>query len=419
MLTTNRERAHDVLPEKQLPETAPSTSVSGEMEGETLTLNMGPQHPSTHGVLRLVLDLDGENVRRAVPHIGYLHTGMEKTMENEKWQQAIVVTDRMDYTSALNNNLAYCLSVEKLLDLEIPPRGQAIRVVMCELQRIAAHLVWLGTHALDIGAMSVFLYCFREREVIMNIIEMVSGGRLTPSYIRIGGVSMDVPYGFEERVQEFVDLMGPRIQEYEDLLQANPIWIERTVGVGKITPEMALTYGVTGANLRGSGINYDVRKAFPYTGYDNYDFEIPIGQNGDVWDRYRCRMEEMRQSLRIIQQALNRFPDGAFNSDNPKVVLPPKERVLTDMEALIHHFILVTRGFQVPAGEAYVPIESPKGELGYYVVSDGGEQPYRVRTRPACFFNLSILPEVLKGALIADSVAIIGSLDIILGEIDR
>jgi NADH-quinone oxidoreductase subunit D len=386
---------------------------------ETLTLNMGPQHPSTHGVLRLVLELDGETVVKSVPHIGYLHTGMEKTMENEAYQQAIVITDRMDYMSAMNNNLAYCLAVEKLLDIEIPPRGQYIRVMMGELQRIASHLVWLGTQALDLGAMSVFLYCFREREAIMNLFEQISGGRLTPSYLRIGGVMMDTPVGYEEEVAKFLTIFPSRIDEYEALLTENEIWRDRTIGVGILDAETALAWGVTGPPLRAAGVPYDVRKVNPYSGYENFEFDVPLGRNADVYDRYIVRVAEMRQSVRILHQVLDNLPDGPVNSSDGKVVLPPKERVLSDMEALIHHFILVTRGFPVPKGEAYACIESPKGELGFYVVADGSEKPYRVRVRPPSFYNLQVIPPICEGGMVADVVAIIGSQDIVLGEIDR
>jgi NADH-quinone oxidoreductase subunit D len=386
---------------------------------ETLTLNMGPQHPSTHGVLRLVLELDGETVVKSVPHIGYLHTGMEKTMENEAYQQAIVITDRMDYLSAMNNNLAYCLAVEKLLDIEIPPRGQFIRVMMGELQRIASHLVWLGTQALDLGAMSVFLYCFREREVIMNLFEEVSGGRLTPSYMRVGGVMMDTPVGYEEQVAKFLSIFPSRIDEYEALLTENEIWRDRTIGVGVLDAKTAMAWGVTGPPLRAAGVAYDVRKVNPYSGYENFDFTVPLGRNADVYDRYMVRIEEMRQSVRILHQVLDRMPDGPANSSDGKIVLPPKERVLSDMEALIHHFILVTRGFPVPKGEAYACIESPKGELGFYVVADGSEKPYRVRVRPPSFYNLQVIPTICEGGMVADVVAVIGSQDIVLGEIDR
>jgi len=380
---------------------------------------MGPQHPSTHGVLRLVLELDGETVRHAAAHIGFLHTGMEKTMENMPYQQAITITDRMDYLSGMNNNLAYCLAVEKLLDMELPPRGQAIRVIMSELQRIASHLVWLGTHALDIGVMSVFFYCFREREAILNLFEMVCGGRMTPAYIRVGGVSLDFPVGFEERLAAFLSVMPTRIDEYDDLLRHNDIWLERTQNVGHFSEADCWRWGVTGPPLRATGRPHDLRKISPYCGYEQYDFEVAVGAEGDVYDRYTVRMKEMRESLKILEQALTALPDGEHLADDPRVVLPPKERVFSEMEALIHHFILVTRGFPVPAGEAYGCIESPKGELGYYVVADGSEKPFRVRVRPPSFYNLQALPEMIQDRLVADVVATIGSLDIVLGEIDR
>jgi NADH-quinone oxidoreductase subunit D len=398
-------------------ETAPAAT---ETEArETLVLNMGPQHPSTHGVLRLVLELDGETVLNTVPHIGYLHTGMEKSMENEPYQQAITITDRMDYLSAMNNNLAYCLAVERLLALEVPPRGQAIRVLMSELQRIASHLLWLGAHAMDIGAMSVFLYCFREREMILNFFEEISGARLTPSYIRIGGLALDMPLSVEEKVARFLAVFPDRLDEYWVLLDENPIWRDRTVGVGYFTADQCQAYSVTGPVLRAAGVAYDIRKVNPYCGYEQYEFDVPLGENADVFDRYRVRMEEMRQSIRIIEQVLERMPDGPINADDPKIVLPPKERVFSDMEALIHHFILVTRGFPVPPGEAYASIESPKGELGFHVVSDGSEKPFRVRVRPPSFYNLQSLPRIVEGLMVSDVVAVIGTLDIVLGEIDR
>jgi len=390
-----------------------------EGASETLVLNMGPQHPSTHGVLRLLLELDGETVVRTETHIGYLHTGMEKSMENEPYQQAITITDRMDYLSGMNNNLAFVTAAEKLLGIEAPPRGQAIRVLMSELQRIASHLVWLGTHAIDIGAMSVFLYCFREREMILNFFEEICGARLTPSYIRIGGLAMDLPESVEPKLAQFLGLFPDRLDEYWTLLDANPIWRDRTVGVGRLTADECLSYGVTGPALRAAGVPYDLRKVRPYCGYEQYDFDVPTGENCDVFDRYRVRMEEMRQSLRIIEQVMQTLPDGDYNANDPKIVLPPKERVFTDMEALIHHFILVTRGFPVPPGEVYAAIESPKGELGYHIVSDGSEKPYRVRVRPPSFYNLSALGHIITGNMVADVVAVIGSLDIVLGEIDR
>jgi NADH-quinone oxidoreductase subunit D len=403
---------HPLTPDSGLePHPTPAT--------ETLTLNMGPQHPSTHGVLRLVLELDGETVVKCVPHIGYLHTGMEKSMENEPWPQAVVITDRMDYLAAMSNNLAYCLAVEKLLGLEVPPRGQAIRVMMAELQRIASHLIWLGTHALDIGAMSVFLYCFREREAILNFFEEICGARLTPSYIRIGGLSMDLPPSVEPKIAQFIGIFPDRLDEYWTLLDENPIWRDRTVGVGILKADDCIAYGVTGPQIRAAGVPYDIRRVNPYSGYEQYAFDVPLGENADVFDRYRVRMEEMRQSIRIIEQVLQTLPDGDYNANDPKIVPPPKERVFSDMEALIHHFILVTRGFPVPPGEQYFAIEAPKGELGFYVVADGSEKPYRVRVRPPSFYNLQSLPHIVAGNMVADVVAAIGSLDIVLGEIDR
>jgi NADH-quinone oxidoreductase subunit D len=393
-------------------------TIEGE-SGETLILNMGPQHPSTHGVLRLVLELDGETVLKAIPHIGYLHTGMEKSMENEPWQQAVVITDRMDYLSGMNNNLAYALAVEKLLGIEVPARAQAIRVMMSELQRIASHLLWLGTHALDIGAMGVFFYAFREREAVLNFFEEICGARLTPSYIRVGGLALDLPESVEPKIAQFLGFFPDRIDEYWTLLDENPIWRDRTVGVGKLSAEDCLAYGVTGPVLRAAGVPYDIRKVMPYCGYEKYDWEVQVGENADIFDRYRVRMGEMRQSVKIIEQVMQTLPDGPVNADDPKIVLPPKERVFNDMEALIHHFILVTRGFPVPPGEAYACIESPKGELGYHVVSDGSEKPYRVRVRPPSFYNLGSLPHIVQNGMVADVVAVIGSLDIVLGEIDR
>ena len=389
------------------------------MTSETLTLNMGPQHPSTHGVLRLELEIDGETVVSAIPHIGYLHTGMEKSMENEPYQQTITITDRMDYLSGMNNNLAYVLAVEKLLGIGVPPRGQAIRVLMSELQRIASHLVWLGTHAIDIGAMSMFFYCFREREMILNFFEEIAGARLTPSYIRVGGLAMDIQLSAEEKIAKFLAIFPDRIDEYWSILDENPIWRERTVGVASMSAAECLNHGVTGPVLRAAGVPYDIRKVNPYCGYEQYDFEVPLGENADVFDRYRVRMGEMRQSIRIIEQVLETMPDGDYNADDPRIVPPAKERVFSDMEALIHHFILVTRGFPVAPGEVYASIESPKGELGYYVVADGSEKPYRVRVRPPSFYNLCSLPHIVEGKMVADVVAAIGSLDIVLGEIDR
>jgi NADH-quinone oxidoreductase subunit D len=384
-----------------------------------MTISMGPQHPSTHGVLRLELVLDGEMIVRTTPDIGYLHTGMEKLFEYKKYQQGIVITDRMDYLNPLGNNLAYVMAVEKLLGLEIPERAQTIRVLMCELQRIASHLVWLGTHALDIGAMTVFFYCFREREKILNLIEAASGGRLTPSYFRIGGLMMDLPSGFERRCKQFTDAFPKSVDEFHTLLSGNTIFRNRTQGVGRISGEDAIDWGLSGPCLRGSGVEIDVRRANPYTGYESYDFEVPVEPDGDVWARYMVRMREMRESHKIVLQALSRLRPGPVKADAPKVVLPDREAMKTHMDALIHHFLIVTEGFDVPKGEVYHPIEGSKGELGCYVKSDGGPKPARVHFRGPSFVNLSALPQLCEGEMIADVVAIIGSLDIVLGEIDR
>ncbi|MBA3321422.1 MAG: NADH dehydrogenase (quinone) subunit D [Pyrinomonadaceae bacterium] len=384
-----------------------------------MTISMGPQHPSTHGVLRLELVLDGEMIVKCTPDIGYLHTGMEKLFEYKKFQQGIVITDRMDYLNPLGNNLAYVMAVEKLLGLEIPERAQTIRVLMCELQRIASHLVWLGTHALDIGAMTVFFYCFREREKILNMIEAASGGRLTPSYFRIGGLMMDLPAGFERRCQQFIDKFLPAVDEFHTLLTGNRIFQRRTQGVGIISAEDAIDWGLTGPSLRGSGVNIDVRRTDPYTGYEQYDFEVPIETGCDVWARYIVRMRELKESHKIVRQGLGRLQPGPIKADAPKVVLPDREAMKTHMDALIHHFLIVAEGFNVPAGEVYHAIEGSKGELGCYVKSDGGPKPSRVHFRGPSFINLSALPLMAEGEMIADVVAIIGSLDIVLGEIDR
>ncbi len=384
-----------------------------------MTISMGPQHPSTHGVLRLELVLDGEMVVKATPDIGYLHTGMEKLFEYKKYQQGIVITDRMDYLNPLGNNLAYVMAVEKLLGIEIPERAQIIRVLTCELQRIASHLVWLGTHALDIGAMTVFFYCFREREKILNLIEAASGGRLTPSYFRIGGLMMDLPSGFERRVQQFLDGFPKSLQEFHALLSGNRIFQKRTQGIGRISAEDAIDWGLSGPSLRGSGVALDIRRANPYTGYETYDFEIPTEPDGDVWARYMVRMREMDESYKIVIQALSRLKPGPVKADAPKVVLPDREAMKTHMDALIHHFLIVAEGFDVPKGEVYHPIEASKGELGVYIKSDGGPKPARVHFRGPSFVNLSALPQISEGEMIADIVAIIGSLDIVLGEIDR
>ncbi len=384
-----------------------------------MTISFGPQHPSTHGVLRLEMVLDGEMVVKAIPDIGYLHTGMEKLFEYKKWQQGIVITDRMDYLNPLGNNLAYVMAVEKLLGLEIPERALTIRVLMCELQRIASHMVWLGTHALDIGAMTVFFYAFREREKILNLIEAASGGRMTPSYFRIGGLMMDLPAGFERRVKQFTDGFPGAVEEFHTLLTGNRIFQNRTKGVGIISAENAIDWGLTGPSLRGSGVGIDIRRTNPYCSYEKYDFEIPVEQDCDVWARYMVRMREMKESHKIVIQALSRLQPGPVKADAPKVVLPDREAMKTHMDALIHHFLIVAEGFDVPAGEVYHPIEGSKGELGCYVKSHGGAKPARVHFRGPSFVNLSALPDMVEGEMVADVVAIIGSLDIVLGEIDR
>jgi NADH-quinone oxidoreductase subunit D len=384
-----------------------------------MTLNMGPQHPSTHGVLRLVLELDGEVVVKCIPHIGYLHTGIEKGLESKRFQQGIPLTDRMDYLAPLSNNLALVLAVEKALGITVPERGQTIRVMLAELTRVKSHLVWLGTHALDIGAMSVFLYCFREREQILDLYEAVSGQRMMSSYFRVGGLAADLPPGFEDRVHAFLETFPDRQAEYEALLTKNPLWLQRTMGIGTISRDDAIAFGLSGPALRACGVSYDVRKAHPYSGYERYQFDIPLGKNGDVYDRYMVRMAEMRQSWRIASQALQRLQPGPINVTDPKLVPPPKQLIKRSMEALIHHFKLYSEGFHVPPGEVYQPIEAPKGELGVYLVTDGGNKPYRVHFRAPSFVNLQALPKMVEGHLVADVVAVIGSLDIVLGEIDR
>ncbi|HXG86030.1 MAG TPA: NADH dehydrogenase (quinone) subunit D [Pyrinomonadaceae bacterium] len=384
-----------------------------------MTLSMGPQHPSTHGVLRLELQLDGEMVVRAVPDIGYLHTGMEKLFEYKKYQQGIVITDRMDYLNPLGNNLAYVMAAEKLLDLEIPERAQVIRVMFCELQRIASHMVWLGTHALDIGAMSVFFYCFRQREKILNLIEAASGGRMTPSYFRIGGLMMDLPAGFDRRVKQFLEDFPAAMEMFETLVTGNTLWQSRTKGIGVITAEEAIDWGLTGPCLRGSNVSLDLRRDNPYSGYETYDFEVPVEPDGDVWARFRVRMRELYESYKIVRQAVDRLKPGPIKADAPKIVLPDRDDMRKHMDALIHHFLIVAEGFSIPEGEVYMPIEASKGELGVYMKSDGSPKPARVHFRGPSFVNLSALPVMSEGEMVADVVAIIGSLDIVLGEIDR
>jgi len=384
-----------------------------------MTLSMGPQHPSTHGVLRLDLRLDGELVIKAIPDIGYLHTGMEKLFEYKKYQQGIVITDRMDYLNPLGNNLAYVMAAEKLLGLEIPERAQIIRVLMCELQRIASHMVWFGTSCLDMGAMTPFWFTFKEREKILNIIESASGGRMTPSYFRIGGLMMDLPAGFENRVKQFLDSFPDALNTFDTLITGNTIWHSRTMGIGVISKEDAIDWGLTGPSLRGSGVGLDLRKANPYSGYETYDFDVPVENDGDVWSRFKVRMRELRESHKIVRQALERLKPGPIKADAPKVVLPDRDDMRKHMDSLIHHFLIVAEGFNVPPGEVYHAIEASKGELGVYMKSNGGPKPERVHFRGPSFVNLSALPVMSEGEMIADVVAIIGSLDIVLGEIDR
>jgi len=385
----------------------------------TMVLNMGPQHPSTHGVLRLVIEIDGETVLKVVPDIGYLHTGIEKTCEAKFYQQVVPMTDRIDYLCPMTNNLAYCLAVEKLLQLEIPDRAQWMRVLLNELTRLNSHLVWLGTHAMDIGALTVFLYCFREREEILRIFEHVSGQRMMTSYFRIGGLALEPPVDFFDRVRKFIKIMPEKIDEYENLLTGNPIFMNRLKGVGYLSAEDAISLGVTGPPLRASGVDWDLRRDMPYSSYEKFQFKVPVSTDGDVWARYLVRIQEMRESVKIVKQALEGMPEGRITADAPKVVLPDREKMKTQMESLIYHFKIVTEGFTVPAGQVYQAVESPRGEMGYYVVSDGTAKPYRVHMRNPSFATLQALQTMCAGRLIADVVAVIGSIDIVLGEIDR
>src|SRR5207237_10812954 len=386
---------------------------------KTMVLNMGPQHPSTHGVLRLLLEIDGETVVRMMPDIGFLHTGIEKTCEAKFYQQVVPLTDRIDYLCPMTNNLCYVLAVEKLLGLEIPPKAQWMRVLLNELTRINSHLVWLGTHALDMGAMTVFLYCFREREDILRIFEMVSGQRMMTSYFRIGGLALEPPLDFYDKVRKFAAIFPERVDEYENLLTSNPIWVERTKGVAHLSAEEGMSLGVTGPSIRASGVDWDLRRDMPYSSYEKFKFKVPVSNDADVFARYMVRVQELRESIGIVKQALDGLPEGPVKADAPKVVLPDREKMKTQMEALIYHFKIVTEGFAVPAGEVYQAIESPRGEMGYYITSDGTAKPMRVHMRSPSYANLQALPAMCEGRLIADVVAAIGSIDIVLGEIDR
>jgi NADH-quinone oxidoreductase subunit D len=389
------------------------------LTGETMLLNMGPQHPSTHGVLRLLLELDGETIVNCIPDIGYLHTGIEKNMEAKTYIKAEVMSDRLDYMNNLGNNLVYCMAVEKLVELDVPERAQTIRVILAELERINSHLVWLAAFGLDLAAMSVFLYCFREREIILDIKELISGQRMMTTYIRPGGLWRDVPVEFEAAVRNFLKIFPKRIDEYEALMTKNPLFLDRLVGIGVLDPATALQNGVTGPMLRASGVNWDLRKVRPYIGYEQYDFNVPVRSEGDTYARYIVRIEEMRESLKIIEQALNRLPFGPVRSDNRKFVPPPRSELGVSMEALIHHFKLWTEGFPAPDGSVYQAVESPRGELGVLLAGDGGSKPRRCHWRTPSFDNLSVLPKIVKGHLVADLVAILAAVDIVLGDIDR
>jgi NADH-quinone oxidoreductase subunit D len=393
-----------------------------ELRSETMTVNMGPQHPSTHGVLRLVLQLSGETIVSADTTVGYLHTGIEKTAEQKKWQQVIPLVERMDYLGAQSNSLAFILSTERLMGIEssIPERVKNVRVLIAELQRISSHLVWLGTHALEIGAVSVMMYCFRERELLMNINELIAGFRMFPSYLRIGGLREDLPAGFHEAVNAFLDRFPSKLTEYEDLLTKNQIWVKRTRGVGVMSTRDTIAYGLVGPLARAAGVGYDVRKAFPYSGYETYEFDVPTGTHGDVYDRYLVRMAEMRQSVRIAKQAIARItPRGVYDIQDYRIVPPPKDKVYTEMEGLIQHFLIYSQGFTVPRGESYVPVEGPRGEHGFYIVSDGSNRPYRIKLRAPSFYGCQALPKMIEGGMIADVIAVIGSTDVVMGDVDR
>ncbi len=416
-LSTKEILAPDTLAKSR--EIADSLQDSQELLGEKMTINMGPSHPATHGVLRIVMDLDGEVITRAMPDVGYLHRGDEKIAENMQYNQFVPYTDRLDYLAPLANNVAYAMAVEKLMGWELPPRGKAIRVICCEMARISAHLLGLGAFAMDTGAMTVFLYTFTEREKLYNLIEELTGARFTTSYTRIGGQIRDVSPTFLTGLREFLDQFPDKIRETENLLSKNRIFVDRTRDIGVISKADAISFGLSGPNLRGSGVEHDVRKAYPYLDYETYDFDIPVGSVGDCYDRYLVRIEEMRQSVAILRQVLDRLPEGPINVADPKNVAPEKRRVLTKMEELIHHFILHTEGVDAPVGEVYFSAENPKGELGFYINSKGGGVPHRLKIRAPSFVNLSILPKLLPGILLSDVVAVLGSLDFVMGESDR
>lgn len=396
-----------------------ATSESNGDIGEKMILNMGPSHPATHGVLRLVLELDGEIIIRATPDIGYLHRGDEKIAENMQYNQFVPYTDRLDYLAPLANNVAYSLAVEKLMNWEVPPRGKAIRVICCELSRISSHLMGLGAMALDLGAMTAFLYSFTQREKIYDLSELLSGARFTTSYTRVGGQIRDLPEKFLPLLNDFLDQFGPALEEMDRLLTRNKIFVDRTKDIGVITKERAIAYAISGPNLRGSGVEHDLRRKHPYLDYEQYDFEVVVGSAGDCYDRYLVRVEEMRQSAKILRQVIEKLPSGPINVVDWKNMTPPKSHVMTKMEELIHHFIVVTEGLDAPPGEVYFAAENPKGELGFYINSRGGGVPYRLKIRSPSFVNLSILPELLPGCMVADVTAVLGSLDFVMGECDR
>ena len=396
-----------------------SVTETKEIVKKEITLNMGPQHPATHGVLRLVLDLQGETVVGCDPRPGYLHRGIEKWMESRTYHQIIPMTDRLEYITCMNNNLGYVVAVEKLAGITVPERAQFIRTLMAELTRLSGHLVWLGTHALDIGAMTVCMYTLRERELVLDLTEMVTGARQTVSYVRIGGVRNDVPADFIDKCREFTELFPKRLEEYDTMIRQNRIWLKRTVGIGVMTAEEAVNYGLTGGTLRGSGVNYDIRKVEPYAAYDKVEFDVPLGKNGDVYDRYIVRINEMRQSNRIIKQCLDMMQPGPVVNADPRYAIPEKVNVMKSMESLAHQFVIMSKWVPMPKGEVYVATEAPKGELGFYIVSDGSGRPYRIKIRAPSYVHISALPKMVTGHMVADVIACIGTIDIVLGECDR
>jgi NADH dehydrogenase I D subunit len=398
---------------------SPTDTAKKEIVQKEMTLNMGPQHPATHGVMRLVVDLQGETIVGMDPQLGYLHRGIEKWMESRTYHQIIPMTDRLEYISCMNNNLGYVVAVEKLAGITVPERAQFIRTLMAEITRLSAHLVWLGTHALDMGAMTVCLYAQRERELILDLTEMVTGARQTVSYCRIGGVRNDMPRDFFDKCREFTELFPKRLEEYDTLIRENRIWLKRTVGIGVFSAEDAVNYGLTGGTLRGSGVNYDVRKVEPYAAYDKVEFDVPLGKNGDVYDRYIVRISEMRQSNRIIKQCLDMMQPGPITTDDPRYAIPEKMDVMKNMATLAHQFVLMSKWVPMPKGEVYVATENPKGELGFYIVSDGSGRPYRIKIRSPSYVHVSALSKMAVGHMMADVIACIGTIDIVLGEVDR